>query len=270
MQHNIRKSEQEDREDGHNNGDVVMLHIPSVRERPNSNSGTDDAVPDVPLYESAIIGIFEISKVLTAPCRLEVTLANVVDLLQSFVQMRHGIVSLFHDDGVPDIAVGAGWSEGSDERYRMRLPQKAVDEIVASDKPLVAENVAVHPAFSAADKEVLGASDDVRVSFIGVPIRIDANVVGTLTIDRILYNASSVGLDYDVRLLTMIANLVGQTVKLHRLFACDRERLMGRRTGCKRNCPSSSSLRASARRFMSRGLLATARRCASCSRRSRS
>ncbi|KRR20952.1 nif-specific transcriptional activator NifA [Bradyrhizobium retamae] len=227
MQHNIRKSEQEDREDGHNNGDVVMLHIPSVRERPNSNSETDDAVPDAPLYESAIVGIFEISKVLTAPCRLEVTLANVVDLLQSFVQMRHGIVSLFHDDGVPDISVGAGWSEGSDERYRMRLPQKAIDEIVASDKPLVAENVAVHPAFSAADKEVLGASDDMRVSFIGVPIRIDANVVGTLTIDRILDNASSVRLDYDVRLLTMIANLVGQTVKLHRLFACDRERLMG-------------------------------------------
>ncbi|WP_245474930.1 nif-specific transcriptional activator NifA [Bradyrhizobium sp. Leo121] len=203
-----------------------MLHIPSVRERLNSNSETDHTVPIVPSYESAIIGIFEISKVLTAPCRLEVTLANVVDLLQSFVQMRHGIVSLFHDDGVPDITVGAGWSEGSDERYRMRLPQKALQEIVTSDMPLVAENVAVHSAFSAADMEVLGASDEMPVSFLGVPIRIDANVVGTLTIDRMLDEASSVRLDYDARLLTMIANLVGQTVKLHRLFACDRERLM--------------------------------------------
>ncbi|RXH38204.1 hypothetical protein XH94_23340 [Bradyrhizobium zhanjiangense] len=98
------------------------------------NSETDDAVPNVPLHESAIIVIFEISKVLTAPYRLEVTLANVVDLLQSFVQMRHGIVSLFHDEGVPDITVGAGWSEGSDERFRMRLPQKVIDEIVASDR----------------------------------------------------------------------------------------------------------------------------------------
>ncbi|MCA6107994.1 nif-specific transcriptional activator NifA [Bradyrhizobium cenepequi] len=226
MQHNIRKSEQDDREDAHNDGDIVMLHIPSVRERPNSNSETDDAVPNVPSHESAIIGIFEISKVLTAPCRLEVTLTNAVDLLQSFVQMRHGIVSLFHDDNVPDITVGAGWSDGSDECYRMRLPQKAIDEIVASDKPLVAENVAVHSAFSAAEMEVLGASDDMRVSFIGVPIRIDANVVGTLTIDRVLDNASSARLDHDVQLLTMIANLMGQTVKLHRLFACDRERLM--------------------------------------------
>ncbi|WP_258878843.1 nif-specific transcriptional activator NifA [Paraburkholderia sp. BL6669N2] len=231
MQHNIRKSEQGDREHGHNSGDVVMLHIASVRERPSSKSETDHAVPIVQWYESALAGILEISKVLTASCRLEVMLANVVDLLQSFVQIRLGIVSLFDDDGVPDITVGAGWSEGSDEHYRMRLPQKAIDQIMSTDRPLVAENVAVHSGFSAADMGVLGASENMRVSFIGVPIRIDAKVVGTLTIDRILDNGSNFRLDCDVRLLTMIANLVGQTVKLHRLFKSDRERLMAGRDG---------------------------------------
>ncbi|GLS32052.1 nif-specific regulatory protein [Mesorhizobium albiziae] len=180
----------------------------------------------MPSHESALTGIFEISKVLTAPSRLEVTLAKVVDLLRSFVQMRHGIISLFDGDGAPDITVDAGWSESSDERYRMRMPRKAIDQIVTTDTPLVAENIAVHSAFSAADMDVLGASDTIPVSFIGVPIRVDANVVGTLTIDRVLDNRSRFRLDYDVRLLTMIANLVGQTVKLHRLFACDRERPM--------------------------------------------
>ncbi|PRX21712.1 Fis family transcriptional regulator NifA [Paraburkholderia sp. BL18I3N2] len=231
MQHNARKSEQGDGEHGPHNEDVVMLHIASVRERPSSKSETDHAVPIVQWYESALTGILEISKVLSASCRLEVMLANVVDLLQSFVQMRLGIVSLFDDDGVPDITVGAGWSEGSDERYRMRLPQKAIDQIMSTDRPLVAENVVGHSGFSAADMGVLGASDNTRVSFIGVPIRIDAKVVGTLTIDRILDNGSNFRLDCDVRLLTMIANLVGQTVKLHRLFKSDRERLMAGRDG---------------------------------------
>jgi len=203
-----------------------MLHIPSSRERPASQPEPERKLSEEPLRESALTCIFEISKILTAPCRLEVTLANVVGLLQSFVQMRHGIVSLFDNDGMPEITVGAGWSEGSDERYRMRLPRKAIDQIVATDRPLVAENVAAEPAFSAADREVLGASDDMPVSFIGVPIRIDPKVVGTLTIDRIRDDTSSLRLDYDARLLAMIANLVGQTVKLHRLFACDRERLM--------------------------------------------
>ncbi|MCA1510282.1 nif-specific transcriptional activator NifA [Bradyrhizobium sp. NBAIM01] len=203
-----------------------MLDIPSSRERLAAEPESERKLSDEPLRESALTGIFEISKILTAPCPLEVTLANVVGLLQSFVQMRHGIVSLFDDDGMPDITVGAGLSEGSDDRYRMRLARGPIDRIVATDRPLVAENVAAEPAFSAADREVLGASDDVPVSFIGVPIRIDSKVVGTLTIDRIRDDSSSLRLDYDARLLAMIANLVGHTVKLHRWFACDRERLM--------------------------------------------
>ncbi|QOZ24046.1 nif-specific transcriptional activator NifA [Bradyrhizobium sp. CCBAU 51753] len=226
MQNEARKPEQDVREDDQNNGDRLMLHIASAREIPASHPETERELSGEPLRESALTGIFEISKILTAPCRLEVTLANVVGLLQSFVQMRHGIVSLFDDDGMPDITVGAGWSEGSDDRFRMRLPRKAIDQIVATDRPLVVEDVAAEPAFSAADLEVLGASDNMPVSFIGVPIRIDPKVVGTLTLDRVRDERSSLRLDYDARLLTMIANLVGQTVRLHRLFACDRERLM--------------------------------------------
>ncbi|WP_050421323.1 nif-specific transcriptional activator NifA [Bradyrhizobium tropiciagri] len=226
MPNEARKPEQVAREDDQNNGDRLMLHIASARERPASEVEPQREFSVEPLRESALTGIFEISKILTAPCRLEVTLAHVLELLQSFVQMRHGIVSLFDDDGMPDITVGDGWSEGSDERYRMRLPRKAINQIVAEDRPLVAEDVAAEPAFSAADLEVLGASDNTPVSFIGVPIRIDSKVVGTLTVDRIRDERSSLRLDYDTRLLAMIANLVGQTVKLHRLFACDRERLM--------------------------------------------
>jgi len=222
MQHNIPKIERGAREDVHDNGDTVMHATAPVLERPE----TDRPVPVVPLSEIALTGIFEISKILTSPSRLEVTLANVVNLLQSFLQMRHGVVSLLADDGIPDITVGAGWSEGSDERYRMRLPQKAIDQIVATAMPLVAENIATHPAFGVADMDVLGASDGTRVSFIGVPIRIDDKVVGTLTIDRVFDERSVFRLDADVRLLTMIANLVGQTVKLHRVVARDRERLM--------------------------------------------
>ncbi|TWB48776.1 Nif-specific regulatory protein [Bradyrhizobium sacchari] len=203
-----------------------MLHIPSSSDRPASQPEPERKPSVEPSHESALTGIFEISKILSAPGRLEVTLANVVDLLQSFVQMRHGIVSLFNDDGMPEMTVGSGWSEGSDERYRSCLPQKAIDQIVATGRPLVLENVAAEPAFSAADREVLGASDNMPVSFIGVPIRIDPRVVGTLTIDRVQDDSSSLRLDYDARLLAMVANLVGQTVQLHRLFASDRERLL--------------------------------------------
>lgn len=184
------------------------------------------AIPLIPLSEIALTGIYEISKILAAPSRLETTLSNVLNLLSSFMQMQHGVISLLADDGVPDITVGAGWNEGADERYRANLPEKAIGQIVATAVPLIAENIATHPAFSAADVAAFGASDNARVSYIGVPIRINAKVVGTLTIDRVWDGRSVFRLDADVRFLTMVANLIGQTVQLHRVVARDRDRLM--------------------------------------------
>jgi Nif-specific regulatory protein len=181
--------------------------------------------PPIPLSEIALTGIYEISKILNAPNRLETTLANVLNVLSSFLQMRHGIISLLADDDVPDITVGIGWNEGTDERYRARLPETAIGQIVATAVPLVAEDVATHPLF-ATDASALGAVEGVRVSFIGVPIRIGAKVIGTLTIDRIWDGQSVFRLDTDVRFLTMVANLIGQTVQLYRVVSRDRDRLM--------------------------------------------
>jgi Nif-specific regulatory protein len=188
-------------------------------------SETRSGAPLIPLSEIALTGIYEISKILNAPNRLETTLANVLNVLSSFLQMRHGVISLLADDDVPDITVGAGWHEGTDERYRARLPEMAVRQIIATAVPLVVESVATHPLF-ANDAASLGAAEDVTVSFIGVPIRIAAKVVGTLTIDRIWDGHTVFRLDSDVRFLTMIANLIGQTVQLYRVVARDRDRLM--------------------------------------------
>ncbi|BBF92494.1 nif-specific regulatory protein [Blastochloris tepida] len=181
----------------------------------------------MPFSEIALTGVYEISKILASPNRLETTLSNVMGLLWSFMQMRHGIISLLADDGVPDIVVGAGWSEGSDARYRARLPELAVGQIIATGVPLVAQNIAGHPLFSEADVAAMQGGDDTStVSFIGVPIRIGAKVVGTLTIDRIWDGKAVFRFDVDVRFLTMVANLIGQTVQLHRVVARDRDRLI--------------------------------------------
>lgn len=180
----------------------------------------------VQLSEIALTGVYEISKILTAPNRLEATLSSVVNVLSSFMQMRHGVISLLADDGVPDIIVGLGWSEGADERYRARLPERAIGQVIATSVPLVAQNVASHPMFSVDDAAALGATDNATVSFIGVPIRAESKVIGTLTIDRVWDGQSVFRFDADVRFLSMIANLIGQTVQLHRVVSRDRERLM--------------------------------------------
>jgi Nif-specific regulatory protein len=178
------------------------------------------------LSEIALTGVYEISKILTSPARLELTLANVLNLLSSFMQMRDGVIAVLNDDGTPDIVVGADWCEEAPGRFRPRIPEKAVGQIIATAMPLVVQNIALNPLFEPADVEALRAEDGTTVSFIGVPIRIETKVVGTVTIDRVWDGQSVFRFDADVRFLAMIANLIGQTIQLHRVVARDRERLI--------------------------------------------
>jgi Nif-specific regulatory protein len=178
----------------------------------------------VQLSEIALIGVYEISKILTAPTKLETTLASVVNLLSSFLQMRHGTIVLVDDEGVPEVSVDADWSEGAPARAH-RFPDRAIRQIVATAAPLVVQNIADHELFDPADLVELGA-DGAKVSFIGVPIRAGDRVVGTLTVDRIWDGEGEFRSDSDLRFLVMIANLIGQTVKLHRVLARDRNRLI--------------------------------------------
>jgi Nif-specific regulatory protein len=176
--------------------------------------------------ESALVGIYEISKLLASPNRLERTLAGVLALLSSFLDMRHGLIALLDNHGDPEIVVGSGWSEVNAKKYFEHLPERAVGQIVATKMPLVVENVAASPLFDGTDLSEWGPTDGRPFSLIGVPIKEGDRVVGTLTVDRVYSDGSSVRFDHDVRFLTMIANLVGQTLRLHKLIGRDRERLM--------------------------------------------
>jgi Nif-specific regulatory protein len=189
--------------------------------------GNSSRLPQqVPLSEIALTGVYEISKILTSANRLEAALASVVNVLSSFMQMRHGVIALLEDDDTPEIIVDAGWSEDVAKRDRGRMPEKAIDQIVATAVPLVVQNIAVHPLFDPAYIAALKTDDSSIMSFIGVPIRTATTVVGTLTIDRIWDGHSDFRFDADVRFLTMVANLIAQTVELHRFIARDRNRLI--------------------------------------------
>ena len=174
----------------------------------------------------SLVGVYEISKLLTVPARLEVTLANVLRLLSSFLDMRHGLIALLDDAGNPEVVVGSVWSEDTAKHYFQRLPERAIGRIVVTKMPLVIEYMKQDALFESFDFYEWGEAEG-EYSFIGVPIKDRGKVIGTLTIDREHGEHPYISLDEDVRFLNMIANLLGQTVRLQRLIVRDRERLMG-------------------------------------------
>jgi Nif-specific regulatory protein len=175
--------------------------------------------------EIALHGVYEVSKVLASPARLETTLSNVLGVLSSFMDMHHGIIALLNAEGLPDIAVGTGWSEENAKHHFNRLPERAVGQIVTTKMPVVIENIKKSPLFAGWWEAEWGHTTAV-VSFIGVPIKVRDKVIGTITLDRVWDRHATFGMDQDVRFLAMIANLVGQTIRLHEVVGRDRERLM--------------------------------------------
>ena len=181
--------------------------------------------------EMALFGIYEISKILTTPGRLEVTLSNVVNVLTSFLQMRRGMMVVLDDAGDVEIVATAGWAEQGMRRGRAidSLPRAVIDRIVATTTPVVAQDISCDPLFETADG-LLAEEAGMRVSFIGVPIKADNKVVGTLSIDRVWDGRTQFRIDDDLRFLAMVANLAGQTVRLHRILSADRQRLLDERS----------------------------------------
>jgi Nif-specific regulatory protein len=175
--------------------------------------------------EIALYGVYEISKLLTQPAQLEVTLARVLHLLANFLDMRNGLIALLGENGSPEVVVGSGWSAATARRYFERLPEHAIGRIVVTQMPLVVHDMREDPLFEHWDFSEWGPADG-DLAFVGVPIKDRGHVVGTLTIDREQSRGPYVRLDEDVRFLVMVANLVGQTVRLHRLVASDREHLL--------------------------------------------
>jgi len=178
----------------------------------------------------ALRGVYEISKILVTPGRIENTLAKVLTLLSSFLDMHHGLVALLDESGSPHTAVGMGWSEEQAHVYLGRMPERAIGQIVATGMPVVIANIASSPLFAGWQRDDEPPFAE-RVSFIGVPIKDRDAVIGTLTIEQIWREDSTYhAADEDVRFLAMVANLVGQTVRLMDIVGRDRERLMAQQT----------------------------------------
>ena len=173
----------------------------------------------------ALVGIYEISKILTEPKRLEVTLASVINVLSSMLQMRRGMIVVLDEAGEPDIVATTGWTPKRAGEIRAQVPQKAVDQIAATAMPLVIHDVANHPLFEGV-REASDYPQTSNVSFIGVPVKANNRVIGTISIDRVWDGSSHFRFDEDVRFLAMVANLVGQTIRLFGMIAEDRDRLI--------------------------------------------
>jgi len=172
-----------------------------------------------------LLAIYEVSKILGSSLDLQQTLREVLRLLSYQLQMHRGRAYLLGEDSVMRLVAANGLSNEQAGRCEFREGEGIIGRILKTGMPTVIPNLAEEPLFlnRSGGREDL---DEQVASLVGVPIKAAGSVVGVLTIDRISDEGPTTHFGTDVRFLTMVANLIGQTVRLHRTVAEERRFMM--------------------------------------------
>jgi Nif-specific regulatory protein len=167
--------------------------------------------------------LYDISRTLDRSLDLRQVVGPVLEAMADRMGMQRGTLTLLdRETGELAIETAYGLSEEQRRRGRYRLGEGITGRVVKTGLPAVIPKISDEPLFldKTGARKNLTRSD---ISFICVPIRVGSESIGALSADRLF--AEGVSLSEDVRLLTIIASMIGQAVKLRRAIREERQRL---------------------------------------------
>jgi len=118
-------------------------------------------------------------------------------------------------------------AQGLTARERARgeyaIGEGVTGHVAQTGLPQIVPDISKDPRFL--DRTAGRKTDPARpIAFICVPLRVDGQVVGALSVDRPV--AVQASLDKDLRLLTIVASTVSQVLKINRLISVEKEKVL--------------------------------------------
>ena len=163
--------------------------------------------------------MLDISQSLQQGLELKQVVLNVLEKMSSHLGMLRGTITILNrETGQVEIDQAVGLSTEERARGRYQLGEGITGRVVKSGQPAVVSKITEAPLFLDRTKtrwrEIEGPRKCTDISFICVPVKIGNDVIGALSADRLF--DESVSLDEYLQLLTIIASLIAQAVKLRR------------------------------------------------------
>ena len=167
--------------------------------------------------------LFEISQTLDTSIDLGTALGPVLRTLARQMGLVRGAITLLNrQTGEISTEAAYGFSRSEKERGRYKLGEGVTGKVVESGKPKVVPDISKEPLYLGRT----GARSDSRrkgLSFVCAPIKIGNAVIGTLSAYQ--QPADKTRLEEDVRLLSIIASMISQAVRLRQSAQEEQERL---------------------------------------------
>ena len=170
----------------------------------------------------------EISRQLDNSLDLRDVVGPVLKEMADRMGMMNGTLTLLNrQTGQISIETAFGLSASQQERGRYRPGEGVTGKVIQTGEPAVVPRIADEPLFlnRTGARKRLRKSD---ISFVCVPIKLGNEVIGALSADRLF--TEDVSFREDVRLLSIIASMIAQAVRLRQSAQEERERLMEENT----------------------------------------
>lgn len=157
--------------------------------------------------------LYEISRCLNSVDPMDKRLHKVLDTLHDKMGMARGTLALLSaDKSTLTVEVAHGLDEQAKRRGSYKIGEGITGKVVQAGEPIVVPNIDKEPLFlnKTRSREHLDRS---KISFLCVPIKLDQDTIGALSVDR-LFN-EDVSFQEDIRLLSIISSMIAQTVQIY-------------------------------------------------------
>jgi Nif-specific regulatory protein len=171
--------------------------------------------------------LVEISQALSGALNLKPGLHKVLEILERHHGMSRSAVTLLQEDTGELCIEAANGLSANGKKVSYHLGEGITGRVVESGKHVVVPQISREPLFlnRAAERKDLAKQE---LTFICVPVMLNRKAVGALGVDLAFKKERNY--ERTVKFLRVVASMISQALKVHRLVESERQRLVDENT----------------------------------------
>jgi Nif-specific regulatory protein len=185
-----------------------------------------------PTLDNKVLALTQISDALASELDLEKSLNSILNIFAERLEMQRGTITLVDPQtNELHIEVAHGLDKAAVERGRYQIGEGITGRVVETGQPMVVKDIEAEPLFlnrTQARKDL----KERKFAFLCVPIKVANKVVGALSVDHLF--RGDISYEEDIKLLTIIASMVGQAVRIRELAEKDKQAVVSENLKLKR------------------------------------
>jgi Nif-specific regulatory protein len=196
--------------------------------------------PEINTKALELTTIYEVSKILTSTLDFKKSLNSVMNVLDKFMDMKYGTVALSNDEKRElSTFVALGVKEEEKRLRTYKTGEGIIGKVFKTGSPMVIADIKDEPSLR---DQIKFHSKNQRVSYICVPIKMREKSIGTLGV-AFYQGEVSFSMEDGLRILIMVASLIGQTLELSYMVGKKKEKLIEEKIHLQQELISKHSLK---------------------------